>query len=863
MKKWTIVTLITLIINLSLPLFSVMTTITEAAERTTINDTETTVSPFVTEVNQTEATSATMIEESQRAASAPDTTTSDPTITENAPSESRTSESTQALNEPTETLETITEPSSEASTSTEVKTEVGEDGKTRSYTEGYWGYTTYRYYIETQEIEVFGGSVLYIFANQTPWFKHKDVKKITIRGPIHYDTSYDKNLYLNDLFAGLTQLTAIEGLEYIDMSSVKSMKGMFSTCRKLTELDLSSWDTHSVQDFSYMFNGCERLKSMDLSTFNTSKATDFSYMFFADTAIESLNLANFDISKATAFIGMFERCRKLDTVDCSNWQGVRADNANTIDIFKENDRLDSIQLPAGSQSSFKAEIPLQADVITYNGKWVNGDNITEIYSREELLGQTDRTAGHYYRMKNAYEAKVKYVDENHQPISEEKTIRGSLSANYDVSTPEYQLDIPGYTFEGVPENATGHFTIFTKPIIYRYAAFITPVIETTDSSLYQGQAFDATANFIKGTDHLGQPLTLDNPALTLGGDTVDPNTPGEYHQTLTYEFKNAETVVSEYTVTVLPDQTTAALQDVRLFIGDTFDANAPFKQVVDKDGKAILADKVDHYFIDDIESRTIDTSKTGEHTVRIQLQKANGDILESDKPDAVVRVKNDETAIEAQSIDVYLGEEYNPAAGFISATNADGETLSYTSDMSWTENGKPIDTTVAGSYQVTYGIRDHNGKMVECHTEVTVKDPVADINVTIPTAMLFANTENEGLAKTIASNPYHIINNSPKIAINVAVSAFDAVETNGLTLLGADEPDPQVESNSLRLALKADGTEVISSLTEATTNVSIATLNPTDQLTLTFGGNYFGSAKQGVKTEIKDKMILKFNVMRD
>ena len=58
------------------------------------------------------------------------------------------------------------------------------------------------------------------------------------------------------------------------------MSNMFEYCSKLTNLDLSSFDTSSVTDMNSMFNECSKLTSLDLSKFNTGKVINVSWFMF-------------------------------------------------------------------------------------------------------------------------------------------------------------------------------------------------------------------------------------------------------------------------------------------------------------------------------------------------------------------------------------------------------------------------------------------------------------------------------------------------------------------------------------------------------------------------------------------------------
>ena len=73
------------------------------------------------------------------------------------------------------------------------------------------------------------------------------------------------------------------------------MVGMFCDCSKLTELDLSGFDTSNVTIMSFMFQYCSSLTELDVSGFDTAK-------------VILMNGMN----------GMFQGCGRLTDLSCSD-----------------------------------------------------------------------------------------------------------------------------------------------------------------------------------------------------------------------------------------------------------------------------------------------------------------------------------------------------------------------------------------------------------------------------------------------------------------------------------------------------------------------------------------------------------------
>ena len=93
-----------------------------------------------------------------------------------------------------------------------------------------------------------------------------------------------------------------------DTSRVTDMGWMFNGCSSLASLDLSGFDTSRVMGMSEMFSGCSSLASLDLSGFDTSRVTIMYSMFRDCTSLVSLNLSGFDTSHAWKSPLMFYGC---------------------------------------------------------------------------------------------------------------------------------------------------------------------------------------------------------------------------------------------------------------------------------------------------------------------------------------------------------------------------------------------------------------------------------------------------------------------------------------------------------------------------------------------------------------------------
>ena len=81
-------------------------------------------------------------------------------------------------------------------------------------------------------------------------------------------------------FCLCSNLTTIEGIEYLNTEKVTNMNSMFDRCSALTSLDLTNFNTAKVTDLNYMFIGCSALTTIFVSDkFVTSQVTKSVDMF--------------------------------------------------------------------------------------------------------------------------------------------------------------------------------------------------------------------------------------------------------------------------------------------------------------------------------------------------------------------------------------------------------------------------------------------------------------------------------------------------------------------------------------------------------------------------------------------------------
>ena len=134
---------------------------------------------------------------------------------------------------------------------------------------------------------------------------------------------------MNSMFGSCKSLTTLDVSKF-NTSNVTNMNSMFDGCNALTALDVSKWDTSNVTNMNGMFHGCNALTTLDVSKWSTSKVTNMSCMFSSCNSLTTLDISNWDTSKVTDMSYMFEYCRSLTTLNVSNWDTSKVTDMNDM-----------------------------------------------------------------------------------------------------------------------------------------------------------------------------------------------------------------------------------------------------------------------------------------------------------------------------------------------------------------------------------------------------------------------------------------------------------------------------------------------------------------------------------------------------
>ena len=202
------------------------------------------------------------------------------------------------------------------------------------------------------------------------------------------------------------------------------------------------------------------------------------------------------------------------------------------------------------------------------------------------------------------------------------------------------------------------------------------ILQTQNSTIYQGEIWDPVTNFVRANDEDSDPVYWNDDRIKTNNASIDTNVPGVYYRRYTLKGQNKEQnkeVSSTFKVTVKEDQTKAELKDTELHVGQKWDLGSIFKNVVDKDGNPIKPEEIERVWIDDQETREIDTSKPGKHIVQIAVLKANNEWSYSNK--VTVTIKEDQTKAELKDTELYVGQKWDLGSVFKNVVDKDGNPI--------------------------------------------------------------------------------------------------------------------------------------------------------------------------------------------
>ncbi|MBO1300033.1 MULTISPECIES: bacterial Ig-like domain-containing protein [unclassified Enterococcus] len=405
-----------------------------------------------------------------------------------------------------------------------------------------------------------------------------------------------------------------------------SLEMLFYGLNKVTKIEnLSYLDTSQTTSMHYMFCNMSALTSIDVSRFDTSKVTDMRQMFSGASSLSTLDVSKFDTSSVIYMGQMFYDMRSLTFLDLSNFETPNLTNMMGMFSYASIKSLDisnfnTLQATMGPDTFWQT--PLEHIKL--------GENFV---FKDSLLG--------------APPIDTTYIGKWQKDQS------GPLYTSLELAT-----NYMGATMKGDWYWATSQESI-----------------EVIDSSIYEGDKWEAKDNFIDAKDKDGNPVAFED--LTVEG-TVDTTKAGTYEVKYSYDE-----VTSIATITVKAIQTAVNIHDSIVYIGSNWRAEDNFDSAVDKDGGLVDFEAVT------VEG-TVDTTKAGTYEVKYSYDGVTSI--------AKITVQANQTVVNVHDSTLYIGMDWKAEDNFDSVLDGNGDLVDF---GAVTVEGT-VDTTKVGTYEVKY-----------------------------------------------------------------------------------------------------------------------------------------------------------------
>ena len=499
---------------------------------------------------------------------------------------------------------------------------------------------------------------------------------------------------MDDAFEGASNMV-YRATDAPDLSKVTHTSGMFWGASSF-DGDLSGWNVSSVTNMFGMFSSASSF-NQTLNSWDVSSVTDISYMFFGASSFDQ-PLNNWNVSSVTGMTGMFEGATSFNQ-PLNSWDVSSVIGMGMIFMFHNADDFDqnlgNWYVVANATSIARADVPgVVAEISAQNGH-LNGHNPT--YG----IGSDNDYA--FFEIVNGNKINMTSVG-----------TKSSYTVN--VTASGSNVFESGNNWRLLEIKVTDQTTDTTPPVIkLEGSSLVTITVDET----YTEQGAVCEDN-----------VDADKPA-TVGGDTVDTSTVGQY--TVTYDCtdsSNNEATQVSRTVNVqsAPDTDAPVIiitgsANIQLTVDETYTEQG-----------AVCEDNVDADKPATVGGDTVDTSTVGQYTVTYDCTDSS-----NNEATQVSRTVNVQSAPDTDApviiitgsanIQLTVDETYTEQ-GAVCEDNVDA-------DKPATVGGDTVDTSTVGQYTVTYDCTDSsNNEATQVSRTVNVQSaPDTDAPVIIITGL--------------------------------------------------------------------------------------------------------------------------------
>ncbi|AVK60742.1 hypothetical protein C5Z25_02810 [Lactobacillus sp. CBA3605] len=534
--------------------------------------------------------------------------------------------------------------------------------------------------------------------------------------------TFKNSVDLTRLLAGTTGISA-KMVSSMVVKQVSSMNSMFANATfdgNDKVLDLSGWDMSSVNKATYLFRNVQGIDTVDISGWNLVNMSTVSNMFNSGNLktiiapnvilgknvsdwlnsaynVATINLANLDLGQTDSITSFLSGLTNLTSLDSSNWKTGTITDMSLL--FTNDTSLTTLDLTGWDTSQVT-----DMDNMFYNTSLVKLDlanwdvhNVTDL---SDTFGQ----------MVNLMTLDLTGWVTSDQLVGTERMFQGD--------TKLAMLDLSGFDMSKVISSGNTEWDD-----------------DTGSAAMFDGMTALATLKLPSSyflTAAMGLPTKTTDDEWTASVDDMNP-TIYTMQQMIDPDYYNEHDELKNVTFRRQGTQTTFSVGDQQLIVGPS----TPWQPVINgQDGQAgdpLVADNVTTTWTrqNDAtatagEKPVFDNDHVGTYSVLYRYVDQYGYAFEA--TGTVTLVASEASVTVPDKTTVENGATWLPATDF-TGTNATGDALSATDEKLAITYDKPVDTTVAGTYQVTYTYTDSQGNVKTGTTTVTVLAPAQEFTV--------------------------------------------------------------------------------------------------------------------------------------
>jgi surface protein len=162
---------------------------------------------------------------------------------------------------------------------------------------------------------------------------------------IYLSIKIDKLNSLCKMFYQIDRLASIVFTKKLDTKNITSMERMFVHCDSLSSIDMSHFNIENVENLDYFMYSSINLVSLKLPKSKASKLVKANHMFEECKKLTSIDFTNFivDSNNLAEFHGGFQSCSQLEYINLTNFN--LKEVVDMGELFTDCHSLKSIDFP--------------------------------------------------------------------------------------------------------------------------------------------------------------------------------------------------------------------------------------------------------------------------------------------------------------------------------------------------------------------------------------------------------------------------------------------------------------------------------------------------------------------------------------